>query len=259
MVDLLALPHQLDRQALTCRAVVETQRGHRSKFDYHPESGLFELARVLPAGMAFPLAVGFIPGTLAEDGDPVDILVLADEDLPVGALVKVRLLNVIEAEQTEEGQTCRNDEDEASASLEDRVARARTAFTGSMRFVYLHLPIYGAWIIVNVERLPGIKPFDPSFVILASEASVEAIFLSTFVLISQNKMQEAADKRADLDLHINLLAEHELTKLATVINAMARKMDVQVPSEMDEVERDVAPEAVLDEIEATQPADPAQP
>lgn len=109
MVDLLALPHQLDDQALTCRAIVETPRGHRSKFDYDPESGLFELAGVLPAGMAFPLSFGFIPGTLAEDGDPVDILVLADEDLPVGALVKVRLLGVIEAEQTEEGQTCRND------------------------------------------------------------------------------------------------------------------------------------------------------
>lgn len=59
--------------------------------------------------MAFPLSFGFIPGTLAEDGDPIDILVLADEDLPVGALVKVRLLGVIEAEQTEDGQTCRND------------------------------------------------------------------------------------------------------------------------------------------------------
>jgi uncharacterized membrane protein len=118
-----------------------------------------------------------------------------------------------------------------------------------MRFVYLHFFVYIAWIIVNLGLFPGLKPFDPTFVILASEASVEAIFLSTFVLISQNRMQEAADKRADLDLHINLLAEHELTKLAAVVSAMAQKMGVQVPSEMDEVERDVAPEAVLDEIE----------
>lgn len=59
--------------------------------------------------MAFPLAFGFIPGTKAEDGDPVDILVFSDEDLPVGCLVTVRLLGVIEAEQTEDGQTCRND------------------------------------------------------------------------------------------------------------------------------------------------------
>lgn len=139
--------------------------------------------------------------------------------------------------------------DAASASVEDRVAQAITRFTGSMRFVYLHLAVYAAWIVLNAGVLPGIKPFDPSFVILASEASVEAIFLSTFVLISQNRMQQAADKRADLDLHINLLAEHELTKLATVVNAIAAKMSIDIPHEMEEVESDVAPEAVLDEIE----------
>jgi uncharacterized membrane protein len=81
---------------------------------------------------------------------------------------------------------------------------------------------------------------------------VEAIFLSTFVLISQNRMQQAADKRADLDLHINLLAEHELTRLAAVINAMAAKLGVETPTDMKEVERDIAPEAVLDEIESKQ-------
>jgi uncharacterized membrane protein len=146
----------------------------------------------------------------------------------------------------------RRADEEAASSMEDRVAKAITAFTGSMRFVYLHLIVYAGWILVNVGVIPGIQPFDPSFVILASEASVEAIFLSTFVLISQNRMQQAADKRADLDLHINLLAEHELTKLAAVVNGMAQKLGVAVPGEMDEVERDVAPEAVLDGIEAAQ-------
>ena len=109
MTDLLTLPHQLDSEALTCRAIVETARGNRSKYDYDPGTGLFELAGVLPAGMSFPLAFGFIPGTQAEDGDPVDILILADEDLPIGCLVTVRLLGVIEAEQTEDGHTVRND------------------------------------------------------------------------------------------------------------------------------------------------------
>ncbi|WP_260598154.1 DUF1003 domain-containing protein [Sphingomonas endolithica] len=146
----------------------------------------------------------------------------------------------------------RQSREAAAASLEDRVAQAITAFTGSMRFVYLHLVVYAAWIAVNSGIVPGFKPFDPSFVILASEASVEAIFLSTFVLISQNRMQQAADKRADLDLHINLLAEHELTKLAIVVNAIAEKMQVSVPAEMSEVERDIAPEAVLDELEGRQ-------
>jgi inorganic pyrophosphatase len=109
MTDLLKLPHHLDDDTLTCRAIVETEKGNRSKFDYDPETGLFELAGVLPAGMAFPLAFGFISGTKADDGDPIDILILADETLPIGCLVSVRLLGVIEAEQSEGARTVRND------------------------------------------------------------------------------------------------------------------------------------------------------
>lgn len=102
------------------RAIVETPPGHRSKFNYDPESGLFELKGVLPAGMAFPLAFGFVPGTLGEDGDPIDIVVLADDDLPVGCLVTVKLLGVIEACQTErDGRRYRNDR------LIGRVAQSR--------------------------------------------------------------------------------------------------------------------------------------
>ena len=84
-------------------------------------------------------------------------------------------------------------------------------------------------------------------------ASVEAIFLSTFVLISQNRMQAAADKRADLDLQISLLAEHEITKLAKLVAAMAERMGgrVEGDEERAEIQQNVAPEAVLDEIEAT--------
>ena len=88
----------------------------------------------------------------------------------------------------------RRAQEEAGASRQDRLAQMITRFTGSMRFVYLHLAIYGVWIVINVGLVPMIRPFDPSFVILASEASVEAIFLSTFVLISQNRMALAADK-----------------------------------------------------------------
>jgi uncharacterized membrane protein len=86
-------------------------------------------------------------------------------------------------------------------------------------------------------------------------ASVEAIFLSTFVLISQNRMAATADKRADLDLQISLLAEHEVTKLVTLVSAIADRMEVRTPAddEVDEIAQDVAPEAVLDEIEATEP------
>ena len=142
----------------------------------------------------------------------------------------------------------------AAATREERTAERITAFTGSMTFVYLHLGLYGAWIVANLGFIPGVPRFDPSFVILAMEASVEAIFLSTFVLISQNRMAAATNKRADLDLQISLLAEHELTKLSELVVIIAERLDITVAAdpELREVQQDVAPEAVLNEIEARQ-------
>jgi uncharacterized membrane protein len=147
----------------------------------------------------------------------------------------------------------RRQREEAEASVQDRLAQAVTRFTGSMLFVYIHLAIFGFWIIANLGWVPGVPKWDESFVVLAMWASVEAIFLSTFVLISQNRMQAAADKRADLDLQISLLAEHEITKLATLVAAIAEHMGVQteVDEELGEIQQDVAPEAVLDGIEVT--------
>ena len=146
-------------------------------------------------------------------------------------------------------------EAEAQASFSERLSDRITRFGGSMTFVVIHALAYGTWIAVNLGAVPWVKPFDPSFVMLAMEASVEAIFLSTFVLISQNRMMSAAAKQADLDLQINLLAEHELTRLVAVVDAIAKKLDVQAVAseELDEIKQDVAPEAVLDEIEATEP------
>jgi uncharacterized membrane protein len=143
----------------------------------------------------------------------------------------------------------RRKQEKREASSEEKLADAITTFTGSMRFVYLHLVIYGGWIAWNL--MPGIPHFDPTFVILAMAASVEAIFLSTFVLISQNRAQAATDKRDDLDLHINLLAEHELTRLIEMVSAIAQKLEVRTGAEQEvaEITKDVAPEVVLKEIE----------
>ena len=155
-------------------------------------------------------------------------------------------------------QARRHDE-EQQASTQDRIAEAITRFTGSMAFVYIHLVGFGLWIALNTGLMPGMKPWDPTFVILATEASVEAIFLSTFVLISQNRAAAVADKRADLDLQINLLSEHEITKLLSVAIAIATKSGVTLSdrAELSELERDVAPEAVLDKIdEATTAPEP---
>jgi uncharacterized membrane protein len=146
----------------------------------------------------------------------------------------------------------RREQEEAEASAEERVAEMITRFTGSMRFVYLHLALFGFWIAANLGWTPGVPAWDPSFVVLAMIASVEAIFLSTFVLISQNRMSAATDKRADLDLQVSLLAEHEVTRLVTLVSAIADRMGVrtEADAELGEITRDVAPEAVLDELEA---------
>jgi uncharacterized membrane protein len=147
----------------------------------------------------------------------------------------------------------RRRQERTASTRQERLADAITAFTGSMPFVYLHLLVYGGWIAINLGVVPGWRKFDPSFVILAMEASVEAIFLSTFVLISQNRNAAAADKRADLDLHISLLTEHELTKLTTVVMAIASRLNIPADdAEIEEIEKDIAPEAVLDAIDEHQ-------
>jgi uncharacterized membrane protein len=139
---------------------------------------------------------------------------------------------------------------ERTKSAQDRLADAITRFTGSMRFVYIHLAVFGFWIIVNLPGVPFPK-FDPTYVILAMVASVEAIFLSTFVLISQNRMAALADKRADLDLQVSLLAEHEITRAITLLRDIAERMNIQASHnpELGELSRDVAPEKVLDRME----------
>lgn len=144
----------------------------------------------------------------------------------------------------------------AEASLSEKISDGITRFAGSMTFVAVHAIAYALWLAVNLGAVPGVRPFDPSFVVLAMEASVEAIFLSTFVLISQNRMMGAAAKQSDLDLQINLLAEHELTRLVKLVDAMATKMGVDVVEreELREIEEDVSPEAVLDGLQGTQQA-----
>lgn len=141
---------------------------------------------------------------------------------------------------------------ERGRTREERVADRITRFAGSMPFVYAHALLFGGWILLNSGWLPGIRPFDPfPFVMLAMTASVEAIFLATFVLISQNRIMTLAEKRDDLELQISLLAEHEVTRLIHMVDAVSRHLgvpDAHSP-EMEELKRDVPPEVVLEEIE----------
>jgi uncharacterized membrane protein len=138
----------------------------------------------------------------------------------------------------------------SAASLGARIADRVTRFAGSMRFVAVHGVVYGSWIAWNA--VPGLRHFDPSFVVLAMVASVEAIFLSTFILISQNRMSAAETARADLNLHITLLTEHEITKLAQLVDRIAARLDVAHPDPgFQEVKQVVDPAKVLDALEET--------
>lgn len=140
----------------------------------------------------------------------------------------------------------------AQATIEEKIANAITVFAGSISFVYLHVALYGGWVAINLGLIPGVPEFDPSFVMLAMVASVEAIFLSTFILISQNQMASRESLRADLDLQVSLLTEHEITKLSSLLLRIAEKVGVDPSASPDvrEVQKDIAPEAVLDELEA---------
>jgi uncharacterized membrane protein len=148
----------------------------------------------------------------------------------------------------------RRREEAADATFQDRLAQAIARFTGSMAFVYVHLALYGFWIVANLGWVPGVPQWDETFVVLAMIASVESIFLSTFILITQNRMAAAADVRADLDLQISLLTEHELTKVVAMVDAIADHLGIrhEAAEEVEELKRDVAPETVLDAISSTE-------
>ncbi|MBV9269299.1 MAG: inorganic diphosphatase [Acidobacteriaceae bacterium] len=109
MADIEQLPNQFDAKKHTCKAVIESPKGRRSKFKYQPDSGLFSLSKVLPQGFTFPVDFGFIPSTKGDDDDPLDVIVLMDEPTHVGCLVDVRLIGVIKVVQTEGGKQVRND------------------------------------------------------------------------------------------------------------------------------------------------------
>ena len=103
MTSPIDLPHQLDRRELTCRAILETPCGSSVKYSFDPDTGLYAVGKLLPAGMAFPFDFGFIPSTVGGDGDPLDIILLPETGLAVGCTVEVRLLGLMEAEQKAPG------------------------------------------------------------------------------------------------------------------------------------------------------------
>jgi len=108
---------------------------------------------------------------------------------------------------------------ERAKRRQNRVADAITKVAGSMTFVYVHVVWFGLWIILRVERYP--------FGLLTMIVSLEAIFLSIFVLISQNRLTRQADRRAHLDLQINLLAEQEATMTLRLLQRICRHLGLE--------------------------------
>lgn len=99
----------IDPRTGLVNAVIDTPKGSNGKYKHDPQSGLFRLSKLLPLGAYFPYNFGFVPQTRGEDGEALDILVIMDEPLHIGAVVPVRIIGALQAEQTEDGRTFRND------------------------------------------------------------------------------------------------------------------------------------------------------
>jgi uncharacterized membrane protein len=138
--------------------------------------------------------------------------------------------------------------------VQDLLADTITAVSGRMVFVYVHLVWFGVWILLNTGRV-GVRPFDPfPYGLLTMVVSLEAIFLATFVLISQNRLSAAAEHRADLALHIGLLTEHELTRVLQMLDVIQDTLGIEnhESSDLADLEMETKPEDVLAEIERLQ-------
>lgn len=138
--------------------------------------------------------------------------------------------------------------------LQERIADLITDFSGRMVFVYIHVAWFSAWILLNTGFF-GLPTFDPfPYGLLTMIVSLEAIFLSTFVLISQNRQSREAEQRSDLDLQMDLLTEHELTRVILMLDRIEEKLGIESEAdpELADLEKDIKPEDVLAEIERLQ-------
>jgi len=109
----------------------------------------------------------------------------------------------------------------------ERIGDAIGSFAGSMRFVVLHIGIFAVWFLINTRGIPGIPVFDPyPFILLNMAVSVEAVLLSTFVLMKQNRESRRADRRGELNLQVDLLAEKEATKMLQLLQLICENMGI---------------------------------
>ena len=132
----------------------------------------------------------------------------------------------------------------------DLVAEAIANFCGSMVFVWVHVVWFGVWVVINL--FPGIRHIDPfPFTFLTLVVSLEAIFLSTFILISQNHDTRISERRNHLDLQVNLLSEQENTQMILMLRAIAEKLGVEVTNDfhLEALSEKTKPEKLARQIE----------
>jgi uncharacterized membrane protein len=142
-------------------------------------------------------------------------------------------------------------EQERAKSTADRIAMAISRFAGSMKFVYFHAVVFGLWAAADVGWLPGIHSFDPALTGLNTVATVEAIFLATFVLIAQNRLTAHEEIQSHLDMQVGLLTEHETTHILRLVAAMGDRMGIAEARdpEIEQLVRNVEAQEMLDQIE----------
>jgi uncharacterized membrane protein len=148
----------------------------------------------------------------------------------------------------------------AKRSRADRMAAFVAGFCGSMSFVWLHVLLFLTWLALN--SWPGLRHFDPyPFTFLTLVVSLEAIFLSAFILISQNYELRISDRRNQLDLQINLLTEQENTKMLQLLERIAEKVgvDVSTDAELRFLKQVTHPEKLIAQIEQAQQDNPLRP
>ena len=142
-------------------------------------------------------------------------------------------------------------------NLGERIADAIGNFSGSVTFVLIHAIAYTLWILINLRILPILPAFDPfPFMLLSMVVSLEAIFLSAFVLMKQNRMSRRADSRAHLDLQINLLAEREVTMVLQMLRTIGTRVgirDHQFHDELSQFTEETPLETLATEIEDSMP------
>jgi len=133
----------------------------------------------------------------------------------------------------------------------DRLAEKIAGFCGSMTFVWVNIVWFSSWILFNsLPGLPHVDPFPFTFLTLA--VSLEAIFLSTFILISQNLDSRVSERRSHLDLQLNLMSEQENTKMIVMLHAIAAKVgaDLSHDPSLKALSEETQPERLIEQIEA---------